>query len=90
MATNVTFHEVREAIITALIDVCIDESAKARSIVTRWAPLLERFTEDVDGQMEALFLLQRGFVKRMREGVPVGKFVRILQVFYHADVLEER
>lgn len=39
--------------------------------------------------MEILFILQGGFIKRMREGVPLGKFVRMLQVFYHADVLEE-
>ena len=90
MATNVTFHEVREAIITALMNVCIAEpTTKAQNTVTKWTPLLDRFKEDVDLQTEILFILQAGFVKRMREGVALGKFVRMLQVFYHADVLEE-
>jgi len=89
MATNVTFHEVREAIITALMNVYISESAQGKGIIKKWAPLLDRFTEDEEVQMDILLILQRYFVKKVREGVSLGKFVRALQDFYDADVVEE-
>ena len=92
MATNVTSHEVREAIITALMDVYISEpGTKGRGIIKKWASLLDRFSmEDVDDQIDILLILQRYFVKKVREGVvSLGKFVRALQDFYDADVLEE-
>lgn len=40
--------------------------------------------------MDILFILQRYFAKAVREGaVALGKFVRALQDFYDADVLDE-
>ena len=89
MATNVTFHEVREAIIAALMNVYISEPTKSRGIIKKWAPLLERFTEDAEVQMDILFILQRYFAKALREAGSAGKFVRALQDLYDADVLEE-
>jgi translation initiation factor eIF-2B subunit epsilon len=89
MATNVTSHEIRQAIITALLNICITDPTHAARIVTKWAALFDRFREDGDVQMEILWGLQRGFVTRLREGVPVARFVRVLQVFYEGDVVEE-
>jgi translation initiation factor eIF-2B subunit epsilon len=90
MATNVTFHEVREAIVSALMNVVISAPAKMRKILEKWGELLSEFTEDKDGEVDALFILQKYFARRVREdGVERKFFVLSLQGFYDVDVLGE-
>src|SRR5579862_9531806 len=89
MATNVTFHEVREAIVSALLNILVKTPGRARSIFAKWGELLARFIEDGEAQLDVLFLVQRWFLTRVREGVDRQRFVQALQALYQADVLEE-
>jgi transcription termination factor NusB len=90
MATNVTFHEVREAIITALMNIAISTPQKVTGMFKKWGELLENFTEDEDDKVDIMFIVQRFFVKKVREG-ETGRqaFVVGLQGLYQVDVLEE-
>ena len=87
MATNVTFHEVREAIVSALMGIVLTTPAKIGSMFAKWGELLENFSEDDDAKLEIVFLCQKFFVKR--QGVERKGFVMGLQGLYQADILEE-
>jgi translation initiation factor eIF-2B subunit epsilon len=90
MATNVTFHEVREAIISAIMSVVSSGSVKMEEMLDKWGILLAPFTEDEDAQVDLALSLQRYFAKRVSDDSSLKKsFVRGLQGLYSADVLEE-
>ena len=90
MATNVTFHEVREAIVSALMNIVVTTPTKVRATFAKWGELLLKFTEDEDAEMDILFITQRLFVKKVREGIAERKgFVIGLQALYQADISEE-
>jgi len=84
MATNVTFHEVREAILFALMNIVITSPAKIPGMFNKWGELLQHFTEDEDAQVDIVFIVQRFFAKRGK-----GGFVKGLQSLYDVDCLEE-
>lgn len=88
MATNVTFREIREAIVAALMRVVVSAPATVRKEFEKWGELLDKFTEDDEARLDIVFLVQRYFA---RAGL-VGKekaFVRGLQELYQVDVLDE-
>jgi translation initiation factor eIF-2B subunit epsilon len=89
MATNVTFHEVREAIVAALMCVLVSSPpATVTKEFEKWGQLLEEFTEDDEASLDTVFLVQRYFAR----GGAAGKensFVKGLQQLYQADVLDE-
>jgi hypothetical protein len=90
MATNVSFHEVREAIVAALMTVRITQPVKAKSTFERWGELLGRFIEDDEAQLDTMFIIQRFFVKQVREGnAKKEDFVWGLQKLYDVDILSE-
>ena len=90
MATNVTFHEVREAIVAALMSGLVTVPQRARVMFGKWAGLLTGFMEDAEAQSDVLFITQRWFLRKVREdGVDRQRFVQALQALYQADVLEE-
>jgi hypothetical protein len=91
MATNVTFHEVREAIVWALMDILIHQPKKVEGIFGKWGALLSQFMEDREAQVDVVFIVQRYFGRMIREGIIVDRrrFVLGLQRLYEVDVLEE-
>ena len=90
MATNVTFHEVRKAIVIALMNVAMTSPGDVGPTFTKWGKLLLRFMEDEDSQMDILLTAQRLFARKLCEGaVERRTFVVGLQALYQADVLEE-
>jgi translation initiation factor eIF-2B subunit epsilon len=91
MATNVTFHEVREAIVWALMNILIHQPKRVETIFGKWGALLSAFTEDRAAQVDIVFIVQHYFGRVIREGVIADRrrFVLGLQRLYEADVLEE-
>jgi len=89
MATNVTFHEVREAIVAALLDLLVNTPGRAKAMFAKWGELLDKFTEDEEAQKDVLFITQRWFLTKCRECVDRQRFVQALQALYQADVLDE-
>ena len=90
MATNVTFHEIREAVVAALLTVRITQPSRAKETFQRWGELLGRFVEDDEAQLDTVFIIQRFFVKKVREGSAKRQdFVWGLQKLYDVDVLTE-
>ena len=87
MAINVTFHEVREAIVSALMGIVLTTPAKVGAMFGKWGELLEKFTEDDEAKLDVVFICQKFFAKR--QGVERKGFVMGLQGLYQADVLEE-
>jgi translation initiation factor eIF-2B subunit epsilon len=88
MATNVTFHEVRDAIISALMNGLQRDPSGIKGLFRRWGPLLEEFTKDEDARLDVCLLVQRHFAR----GGALGKegiFVTGLTGLYEVDVLEE-
>jgi len=87
MATNVTFHEVREAIVSALMGIVIATPNRVGGMFGKWGELLEKFIEDDEAKLDIVFICQRFFVKR--QGAERKGFVMGLQALYQADILEE-
>ena len=87
MATNVTFHEVREAIVSALMGIVITEPTRVGAMFGKWGELLEKCIEDDEANLDVMFICQRFFVKR--QGVERKGFVVGLQALYQVDILEE-
>lgn len=87
MATNVTFHEVREAIVVALMNVVLTQPAKMGGMLSKWGDLLRRFMEDREAEVDVVFCVQRYFARR--GGEEKKGFVLGLQGLYQADVIEE-
>ena len=94
MATNVTFHEVREAIISALMNVYVTTPAKAAKLFKKWGGLLHKFEEDEEAEVDSVMIMQRFFAKRLRENAQSpaerNKFVLGLQGMYNSDVFTEK
>ena len=90
MATNVTFHEVREAILAALMNVIITIPSNIKKEFSKWGQLLEKFTEDDDAKMDVVLIVQRYFAKNVREGRTEARaFVMGLQALFQVDAAEE-
>jgi translation initiation factor eIF-2B subunit epsilon len=87
MATNVTFHEVREAIISALMNG-LQQPSGTKGLFAKWGPLLGEFTEDKDAQVDVCLLVQRFYARGGAAGKE-GMFLRGLQGLYSVDVVEE-
>jgi translation initiation factor eIF-2B subunit epsilon len=94
MATNVTFHEVREAIISSLMNVYLTTPGIAAKLFKKWGGLLRKFEEDLEAELDSVMIMQRYFAKRLRENVqnPAerNKFVLGLQGMYNSDVFTEK
>ena len=94
MTTDVTFHEVREAIISALLNVYLTTPTKAPKLFKKWGGLLHRFEEDLEAEVDSVMIMQRFFANRLRENAQSAaernKFVLGLQGMYNADVFTER
>ena len=90
MATNVTFHEIREAIVSAFLDVYLSSPGKAEAIFKRWHGLLSKFEEDEEAEMDTLLVTQRMYSEKIREGsASRNNFKGLLRVMYMGDVVEE-
>ena len=88
MATNVTFHEVREAIVAALMRIVVSAPSTVKREFKKWGELLEEFTEDDQARLDIALSVQRYFAR----GGAAGKervFLRGLQELYQADLLDE-
>ena len=94
MATNVTFHEVREAIIAALMSVYITTPGITAKTFKKWGGLLHKFEEDLEAELDSVMIMQRYFAKRLRENAQSqaerNKFVLGLQGMYNSDVFSEK
>ena len=94
MATNVTFHEVREAIISALMNVYITTPANAAKLFKKWGGLLHKFEEDAEAEVDSVMIMQRFFARRLRKNAQSlaerNKFVLGLQGMYNSDVFTEK
>jgi hypothetical protein len=68
MATNVTFHEVREAIISSLMNVYLTTPGIAAKLFKKWGGLLRKFEDDkLEAELDSVMIMQRYFAKRLRE-----------------------
>jgi translation initiation factor eIF-2B subunit epsilon len=90
MTTNVGFHEIREAIVTSMMNVLISQPGRAEPTFAKWSALLNRFIEDEESQLDIAFIAQEYFAKRIREQKAEKKiFVKGLHLLYDHDVLDE-
>ena len=90
MTTNVSFHEIREAIVTAMMNVLISQPGRAEPTFAKWSALLSRFIEDEESQLDTAFIAQEYFAKKIREQKAEKKvFVKGLHLLYDNDVVDE-
>ncbi|EEB07383.1 translation initiation factor eIF2B epsilon subunit [Schizosaccharomyces japonicus yFS275] len=89
MAMNANYHEVRSAIVMALLKYMIALGSPIRDavnkVMSRWSPLLARLTFNQDDQVDVMLSLQRYCVRFNASRY----FPLILTYFYNEEVVDE-
>ncbi|KAK9475329.1 nucleotide-diphospho-sugar transferase [Dipodascopsis tothii] len=94
MAKNVSFHDVRQATIAALVgrishlinSNTLKAGAAVQTVMKRWGKMFERQVFDNDDQIDLLLLIQRDCTRRMQGSAIL---LHTINCLYDLDILEE-
>ena len=87
MAMNISFGNLREIAIPAILDrIDLGHVASAKQVIFRWGPLIDKFTHSEEDQIDALHILATHL---SQDAVRSKAFLFALRSFYEIDVIEE-